>query len=101
MFYKTIILELLQNRPELYHQLRKRRMLLLTLNRLADELKAPHLAWKEDLRATRPGSDNQIASEAMEPALKELEDRLSADSEEEVKAFLDEAMTLLRHTPPE
>lgn len=100
MLYKTIVLELLQDRPELYDQLRKRRLLLPTVNRLAGELKARHLAWKEELRTTRPGSDNQIASEAMEPAVKELEDRLSAGSEAEALEFLDAAMARLRHTPP-
>jgi prophage DNA circulation protein len=100
MLYKTIVLEVLQSCPELYDQLRKRRMLLPTLNRLARELKSHHHAWKQELQATRPGSDSQIASEAMELAIKELEDRLSADSEEEAKAFLDEAMAYLRPTPP-
>ena len=100
MLYKTIVLEVLQNRPELYDQLRKRRLLLPTLNRLAGELKARHQAWIQELQATMPGSDSQIASEAMEPAVKELEDRLSADSEAEAKAFLDEAMAFLRPTPP-
>jgi hypothetical protein len=100
MMYKTICLGLLEQRPELYDQLRKRRMLLPTLNRLASELNARHHAWKQELQDTRQGSDSQIASEAMELAIKELEDRLSADSEEEAKAFLDEAMAFLRPTPP-
>jgi hypothetical protein len=100
MTYKTIILELLQNRPELYEQLRKRRMLIPTVNRLARELKARHEAWKQELQAIRPASDSQIASEAMEPAVKELEDRLSADSEGEAMEFLDATMEFLRPTPP-
>ncbi|HTU22724.1 MAG TPA: hypothetical protein VMG10_32085 [Gemmataceae bacterium] len=100
MLYKTIILELIQNRPDLYEQLRKERMLLPTVNRLAGELKARHLAWKQELQETRPGSDSQIASEAAEQAVTEMEDRLSADSEEEARAFLDEAMAFLRPTPP-
>ena len=100
MLYKTIVLEVLQNRPELYDQLRRRRMLLPTLNRLAGELKARHQAWIQELQAIRPGSDSQIASEAMEPAVKELEDRLPAASEAELQDFLDEAMAFLRPTPP-
>ncbi|MGH7173840.1 MAG: hypothetical protein ACRELG_26460 [Gemmataceae bacterium] len=100
MMHKTICLGLLEQRPEMYDQLRKRRTLLPTLNRLAGELKARHQAWKRELQATRPGSDSQIASEAMELAVNELEDRLSADSEEEALAFLDAAMDYLRHTPP-
>jgi hypothetical protein len=98
--YKTICLGLLEQRPQIYDQLRQSRTLLPTLNRLASELKARHQAWIQDLQATRPGSDSQIASEAMELALSELEDRLSADSEEEARAFLDSAMAHLRPTPP-
>ena len=101
MLYKTICLELLEQRPELYNQLGKRRALLATLNRLSGELKARHQAWMQELQETRPGSDSQIASEAMELAVKELEELLSTDSEEEAKAFLDEAMAYLRRTPHE
>ena len=97
--YKTICLGLLERRPELYKQLGKSRTLLPTLNRMASGLKARHQAWMQELRETRPGSDSQIASEAMELALSELEDRLSADSEEEALAFLDAAMAWLRPTP--
>jgi hypothetical protein len=98
MMYKTICLGLLEQRPELYDRLRKRRTLLPTLNRLSGELKARHQAWKQEL-AIRPGSDSQIADEAMELAVKELEDRLSADTEEEAREFLDAAMASLRPTP--
>lgn len=100
MLYKTIVLEMLQQRPQIYEQLRKQRMLLPTLERMASELKTRHKAWKQELQATRPGGDSQIASEAMELAVKELEDRLSTDSEQEALAFLDAAMANLRPTPP-
>jgi len=100
MNYKTICLGLLEQRPEIYEPLRKRRTLLPTLNRLASELKARHQAWTQELQATRPGSDSQIASEAMELVVQELEDRLSADSEQEAMDFLDAAMAWLRPTPP-
>ena len=100
MNYKTICLGLLEQRPEIYDKLRQQRTLLPTLNRLASELKARHQAWMQELQATRPGSDSQIASEAMELAVQELEDRLSADSEQEAMDFLDAAMAWLRPTPP-
>jgi hypothetical protein len=100
MTYKTICLQLLEQHPEMYDRLRRRRKLLPTLNRLAGELKARHQAWKQELQAIRPGSDSQIADEAMELTVKELEDRLSADSEEEARAFLDAAMARPRPTPP-
>jgi len=43
----------------------------------ARELKASHETWMETLAQANPGSDpSQISSEAMELALRELEDRL-------------------------
>lgn len=100
MMYKTICMGLLEQHPKLYDQLRQNRMLLPTLNQMASGLKARHQAWKQELQATRPGSDSQIASEAMELAVKELEDRLSAGPEQEARVFLDAAMATLRPTPP-
>ena len=100
MQYKTIILELLEQRPQMHEQLRKERKLLTTLEFYAKELKESHEAWKETLGQQRPGSDqSQIASEAMELALKELEDRLPSAPEtgEEEAISLDEAMAYLRN----
>ncbi len=82
MQYKTIVLELLQQRPEVHEQLRMSRKLLPTVELYAKELKASHETWKETLGQERPGSDqSQIASEALEMALKELEDRLPSASQ--------------------
>ncbi len=81
MQYKTIVLELLKERTELHEQLRKDRKLLPALEFYSKELKTSHEAWKETLSQTNPGSDpSQIASEAMEIAIKELEDRLPSAS---------------------
>jgi hypothetical protein len=103
MQYKTIIQDLLLQRPQIHEQLRKERQLLPTMERYARELKTSHEAWKEMLLQMRPGSDqNQVASEALELALKEMEDRLpSAPSPDETEAqVLDAAMLFLRnHTP--
>ena len=102
MQYKTIVLELLQQRPEMHEQLRKDRKLLPTLEIYARELKTSHEAWKEILSQARPGSDpSQIASEALEMALKELEDRLPSESpqDEQEPLSLDAAMAFIRsHT---
>ena len=49
MQYKTIILELLQQRPEIHEQLRKDRKLLPAMEFYARELKTSHEAWKETL----------------------------------------------------
>ena len=99
MQYKTIIYEMLQHRPQMHEQLRKSRKLLPTLERFARDLKTSHEAWKEMLSQMRPGSQkSQIASEALELALKEMEDHLpSALSEGGNEAqFLDAAMMFLR-----
>jgi chromosome segregation ATPase len=99
MQYKTIILELLQQRPEMHEQLRKNRKLLPALEFYAKELRTSHEAWKETLSEAKPDSDKaQIASEAMEMALKEMEDRLPsvspADAAEPLS--MDGAMAFIR-----
>jgi hypothetical protein len=102
MQYKTIILELLQQRPQMHEELRKDRKLLPALELYSRELKTSHETWKERLAQAKPGSDpSQIASEALELALKELEDHLpSASHRDESEAMsLDEAMAHIRsHT---
>jgi hypothetical protein len=100
MQYKTIVLELLQQRPEMHEQLRKDRKLLPALEFYAKELKTSHEAWKETFIQTKPGSDpSQIASEAMEMALKELEDRLPSAShlDNNEPLSLDAAMAFIRN----
>jgi hypothetical protein len=84
MQYKTIVLELLKQRPQLYDQLRKEDKLMERMEFLAAELKMRHDFWKEQLSRTRPKADpGQIASEAMELALKGLEDYLPPESPED------------------
>jgi hypothetical protein len=99
MKYKTIVHELLQQRPQMLAQLRRKRKLLSTLELYARELKTDHEAWKELLAQMRPGSDpHQMASEALEIALKELEDRLPSESprNDQEAVFLDAAMLFIR-----
>lgn len=103
MQYKTIVLQLLEDRPEIHEQLRSSRQLLPTMERIAKELKTSHEAWKDQLSQARPGSDpSQIASEALEIALQELEDRLpTALSQNGDDLSLDSAIAYLRtHTLP-
>jgi hypothetical protein len=81
MRYKTMTLELIEQNPELHDQLRRQRMLLLTLERYAGELKASHEAWKDRLARARPESDpSQVSSEALELALEQLQARLRQES---------------------
>jgi hypothetical protein len=103
MLYKTIVLELLQNRPAVHEKLRRQRMLLRTMEFYASELKDLHEAWKLHLSETTPESDqSQIGSQALELALKELEGLLPSDtsSEEADQPSLDDFMTYLRDRIP-
>jgi hypothetical protein len=104
MQYKTIVLGLLQDRPQMYDLLRSNSMLLSTLERYASELKTSHEAWKERLRQAKPDSDlTQIASVALELTLDQLEKRLPPASPEDLAKTLslDAAMAFItRHTPP-
>jgi hypothetical protein len=101
MQYMTIIHELLQQQPQTHEQLRKERRLLATVEQYAKELKTRHEAWKKMLVPLRPTSHPaQIASEALEFALKEVEHHLPSDSqEEEARQFLDAAMFFHRAKP--
>jgi hypothetical protein len=104
MQYKTIVLELLQSRTQLHDQLKSQRLLLPTLERLAGELKASHEVWQQQLHQVRPHSSPlQIASAALELAVKELEHRLPSASppDENETLSLDAAMAFIqRRTPP-
>lgn len=98
MHYKTIALELLQQRAELHEQLRLTRQLRPTMEALAMELRELHLSWKETLAKARPNSDPyQISSEAMELALKGLEDHLPSVSHQDAGELppLDQATAVL------
>jgi hypothetical protein len=102
MQYKTIILQLLEQRPQMHQQLRQERRLLPAMELYAKELKESHETWKETLASASPGSDpSQISSEALEMALKEMEDRLppASGAEENGELSLDRAMAYVRsHT---
>lgn len=102
MQYKTMILELLQQQPEIYDQLRKERKLLPTMEHYSKELRMSHEAWKQFLWQLRPGSDPaQVASEALEMAVKELADCLPSEFPDESQTrFLDAAMLFVRRRTP-
>jgi hypothetical protein len=100
MLYKTMVLELLQDRPQMHEQLRKKRQLLATVELYGQELKRKHEAWKDILSQARPGSDaSQTASEALELALEELVNCLNSGSppDENETLSLEGAMAFIRH----
>ena len=103
MPYKTIVLGLIEQQPELHEHLRKSRTMLRAMDQLAIELKESHEALKEQLSQSRPGSDPiQIASEALEIAVAELEEHLASASRLSASETfsLDEAMTHIRRLTP-
>ncbi|HVX09893.1 MAG TPA: hypothetical protein VHC22_01710 [Pirellulales bacterium] len=103
--YKTIVLELLWDRPALHEQLRASGTLQASMEQLAVAFRACHLDRMKELAESRPGSDPvQLSSEAMELALTELQDILPSELEsEDTEVFsLHQAMTFLhRHMPAE
>jgi hypothetical protein len=102
MHYKTITLELIQERPELYERLRSSKRLLPAMDAYAIDLKAYHESWMQQLSEARPKSDpSQIAAEALELAIEQLRDCLPSESQTtEDGPSLDGAMAYLkRHTP--
>jgi hypothetical protein len=64
MQYKTIVLELLRERTELYEQLRLTHRLLPTLETCAKELKASHEKLEGDARRRRSRAANRARSRA-------------------------------------
>jgi hypothetical protein len=104
MQYKTIVLELLQQHPEIHQQLQSKRTLLATLELYARELKTSHEAWKARLCEALPGSNpSQIVSEALEIAVWELEDGLHSEfpPDESEPLTLEGVMAFIRgHSTP-
>lgn len=103
MQYKTIILEILQQRPRMHEQLRQQRKLLTTVEIYAKELKANHKAITEQLHQAKPESDpRQVSSEAFEMALKEMEDRFPPASamDDREEPLLDQVMAFVRSRSP-
>jgi hypothetical protein len=106
MMYKTIVLELIQERPELHEQLRTSRTLLVAVETYAIGLKASHEAWKDRLsQACLERDPSQVSSEAMELAMQELRESLPSglppDDSAAEPPSLDAAMNYIRrHTPP-
>jgi hypothetical protein len=104
MQYKSLTLQLLEHHPPIHDRLKSTGKLLAELDRYSTDLKTSHSAWTDLLSQQKPGSDpSQITSEALEIALRELEQRLSAEPSEDGREplNLDAAMAFLRdHTSP-
>jgi len=102
MPYKTMVLELLQQLPEVHEQLRQQRMVLAALEFYASELKSLHQAWTQHLTETSPDSNpSQTANQALEFALGELEDYLPASPPNPGRPSIEDLMNFLQdHTPP-
>jgi hypothetical protein len=104
MHYKTIVLELIQERQELHRKLCGSGTLLPTLESYARMLKSRHQYWKDTLHETDLAQHpHQVSSAALTLAVDDLQEILSADSpqvEDGWEPSLDEAMAYIRrHTP--
>jgi hypothetical protein len=82
MLYKTIVLELIQDRPELCSRLRQERLMLQAVETLAVDLKSRHEQWQQKLLNTMRGEAKElIHSRAMEFAIDEAIKMLPGESE--------------------
>ncbi len=103
MQYKTIVLELLLQHPQMYEELRSTKRLLTAMDTYASDLKARHDAWTRILHWNRPTSTpEQLSSAALELAIQDLQDRFPCEAtmEADEAPSLDAAMSYLRrHTP--
>jgi hypothetical protein len=101
MRYKTIVLELLQQHSEIYNALHSSRMLLSTMELYARQLKTRHEAWKQRLSRAKPDSDQtQVASEALEIAVQELENFLGSPDDNE-SFFVEGAIAFIHGRTPQ
>jgi hypothetical protein len=99
MQYQPIVQGLLEQQTQLHEKLRLTRRLLPTIKACAKELKASHEEWTETLSQARPDSNPmQIESEALEIAVKEMEDRLQNESQvsDQEGLSLDAAMAFIK-----
>jgi len=98
-----MVMELIEQFPEVCDRLRRERSLLTEMDRYARELKNRHDAWTALIATANPGSsEGQVASAALELALKELADHLASASPpaEDPLLLTDKAMEAYgRHSP--
>ena len=81
MQYKMIVLQLLEQHPELFKQARLQGSILPRVEYYADELKTLHEAWKAAILQSKPDREpSRIASGALEVALDEIQARLPGGS---------------------
>jgi hypothetical protein len=81
MQYKMIVLQLLEQHPELFNQVRERGNILPMGEYYACELKTIHEAWKAAILQSKPDREaSQIANSALELALDEIQARLPGGS---------------------
>lgn len=100
MQYKTIVLELIEQRPHLHEKLKRERKLLSTMETIARELKASHEEISRDLASEQPQTEaSLISSQAMEMACKELEARMppAASTVDDQELSLDAAIGHIRN----
>ena len=103
MQYKSMVLELLRQKPEKCEQCYQNRMPLLHLVRVAAQLKSRHQAWQVRLRQQKPNNDRSQISWRGDASqfLQELDDSLPSDFPDESEPLtLGEAMAFIRRYAP-
>lgn len=96
MLYKTIVLELIRQEPELHRRLTASKRLLSTMEALAQELRTDHERLMNEL--IQKGKDPTLASqEAREIAVAEMEQHLRSVAQAPEPVPLGEAMEYMKN----
>jgi len=101
MNYKTVTLELLQDRPPLHERLKRDRLLLAALEACSTDLRTRHLTLARQLSQSWPeASPEQTSKEAYEIAIHELRQRITVAALPDAPVPTDQLIDFLRlHTP--
>lgn len=103
MLYKTIILGLMEENPDMETQLPGHRLTPILLEQYANDLQSRHASWKKRLSETSPeASEIQTTSEALELAIRGWQEEFRAGSRPSADGpTLDGAINYIRlRTPP-
>lgn len=85
MTYQTMILELMMQRPRTLKELRSNRVLFPAIELYAKQLRQIHQSWKRHLfQNSLECCEEQIASEALEFALMEVQELFPTEPSDEV-----------------
>ncbi|MCA9050162.1 MAG: hypothetical protein KDA89_15610 [Planctomycetaceae bacterium] len=101
MLYKTVVMELMEENGGLREKLRGEGNLLASLELLAGNLRERHRGLVAEMQGSRAdGGFSEISSAALEIAVQEMRDRMTAFSDSDETIDLDQLLQeIVRRSP--